>query len=145
MARYLVTGASGFVGRNLVSYLLSRGHAVRCFIRKSSKVEALRGLDAELVTGDVEQPETLAAAVEGMDVVCHLAAITHALRNDDMLRVNGTGPGLLAAACAAQAKPPVFVHISSVAAAGPSGRDRIRKEEDSPEPISVYGRSKLSG
>ncbi len=50
MARFLVTGASGFVGRNLVSYLLSRGHAVRCLTRKSSKIEALRsGLDVELV------------------------------------------------------------------------------------------------
>src|SRR5690349_5521926 len=98
MARFLVTGASGFVGRNLVSYLLQRGHAVRCLTRKSSKIEGLRNLDVELVTGDMDRPETLAPAVESVDVVCHLAAITYALSYEEMLRVNGQGPGNLAAA-----------------------------------------------
>lgn len=145
MARYLVTGASGFVGRNLVAYLLHRGHAVRCLTRKTSKTDGLRGLDVEIVSGDMDCPESLAQAVAGTDVVCHLAAITYALRPEDMLRVNGQGPGHIAAACAAQPKPPVLVHVSSVAAAGPAPRGQARTEDEPLTPISVYGRSKLQG
>jgi nucleoside-diphosphate-sugar epimerase len=145
MARYLVTGASGFVGRNLVSFLLQRGHSVRCLTRKSSKIDGLRGLDVEIVTGDIDSPDSLAKAVAGVDIVCHLAAITYALRYEDMLRVNGEGPGRLAAACAAQPKPPVLIHVSSIAAAGPSPRGTQRMEEESPTPISIYGQSKLKG
>lgn len=145
MARFLVTGASGFVGRNLVNYLLQRGHAVRCLTRKTSKIDGLRGLDVELVSGDMASPDSLVKAVKGVDVVCHLAAITYALRYEDMLRVNGTGPSYVAAACAAQEKPPVLVHVSSIAAAGPSPRGKVRTEEEPPTPISIYGQSKLQG
>ncbi|MFN3004402.1 3-beta-hydroxysteroid dehydrogenase [Mycolicibacterium wolinskyi] len=73
LGRVLVTGGSGFVGANLVTELLDRGHAVRSFDRAPSPLPDHAGL--EVVTGDICDPDTVAAAVEGIDTVFHTAAI----------------------------------------------------------------------
>ena len=73
--KYLVTGANGFVGSNLVKELLASGHEVRGLIRETSNRINLEGLDLELVTGDVRNPDDMAKAVEGTDGVFHTAAL----------------------------------------------------------------------
>ncbi|ORX16728.1 MULTISPECIES: NAD-dependent epimerase/dehydratase family protein [Mycolicibacterium] len=73
LGRVLVTGGSGFVGANLVTELLDRGHAVRSFDRAPSPLPDHAGL--EVITGDICDPDTVAAAVEGIDTVFHTAAI----------------------------------------------------------------------
>ena len=73
--RALVTGASGFIGQHLVGFLAKRGHAVRCLVRASSRLEGLEPHDPELVLGDVTDPESLRNAVRGVDVVYHLSLI----------------------------------------------------------------------
>ncbi|KWX25720.1 steroid delta-isomerase [Mycolicibacterium wolinskyi] len=73
LGRVLVTGGSGFVGANLVIELLDRGHAVRSFDRAPSPLPDHAGL--EVITGDICDPDTVAAAVEGIDTVFHTAAI----------------------------------------------------------------------
>src|SRR4051812_37085112 len=70
----LVTGASGFVGRTLIERLLASQHHVRGFARTTSRVEPLRRLGVELCYGDLGDPESLARAVRGLDVVFHTAA-----------------------------------------------------------------------
>ncbi|MBU6266794.1 MAG: NAD-dependent epimerase/dehydratase family protein [Sphingomonadales bacterium] len=61
----LVTGASGFVGSHVARALVARGRRVRALLRPSSRVEALAGLPLEIVHGDVLDPASLAAAMEG--------------------------------------------------------------------------------
>src|SRR5690242_18906401 len=73
LGRVLVTGGSGFVGANLVTELLDRGHHVRSFDRASSPLPAHPRL--EVLEGDICDPQTVAAAVEGVDTVFHTAAI----------------------------------------------------------------------
>ena len=73
LGRVLVTGGSGFVGANLVTELLDRGHQVRSFDRAPSPLTAHPRL--EVVQGDICDPETVAAAVEGIDTIFHTAAI----------------------------------------------------------------------
>lgn len=73
--RALVTGANGLIGANLVRELLRAGYLVRAFVRPTSDLTSLEGLDAELVRGDVLAPETLDAAARGCDVLFHTAAI----------------------------------------------------------------------
>lgn len=68
----LVTGATGFVGRNLARRLAGKG--VRGLVRDRSRAESVEGV--ELVEGDVTRGETLAPALEGVEVVVHCAAIT---------------------------------------------------------------------
>jgi dihydroflavonol-4-reductase len=141
-AKVLVTGATGFIGQNLVRMLLARGDEVTCLRRKTSSVDHFQSLDVRLVEGDVTLPETLAAAVAGMDEVFHLAGLVTALHRDDFFRVNEGGTRNVMQACAVAGTPPVVVLVSSLAAGGPQIGTEIRKEEDPPAPVSHYGKSK---
>src|SRR6201995_1129054 len=73
LGRVLVTGGSGFVGANLVSELLERGHEVRSFDRAPSPLPPHQRL--QIVQGDICDKDTVAAAVDGIDTVFHTAAI----------------------------------------------------------------------
>jgi nucleoside-diphosphate-sugar epimerase len=146
MARSLVTGASGFIGKQLVDALLACGDDVRCLVRSTSVVEPLRQLGAELVIGDVNQPATLPAALSGVNVVYHLAGLTKAFGFAAYRRVNEEGVRHMAEACARCTTPPVVVVVSSLAAAGPmTDHERLRIETDPAQPVSHYGISKRGG
>ena len=73
----LVTGASGFIGANLVHALAARGHAVRVLLRPGSDRRGLEAVPVEVVAGDVNERPVLARAVRGCDWVFHLAASYH--------------------------------------------------------------------
>ncbi len=141
--KFLVTGATGFIGSTLAALLVSRGTKVRALVRRTSRREGLERIGTEMVVGDVTDPASLPAAVEGCDVVVHLAGLVKALGRRELFRVNVEGTRHLARACAEAARPPVLVLVSSLAAAGPSGPAHARTEEDAPEPVSLYGQSKL--
>src|SRR4051812_4649385 len=117
MVRALVTGATGFIGGHLVERLARDGAEVRCLVRSRRRATPALRLGASLVVGDVTDPQSLAAAVAGVDVVYHLAGATLAFGAADFRRVNAGGTANLAAACARLATPPVFVYVSSLAAA----------------------------
>lgn len=141
----LVTGGSGFIGRNLVRELVRRACRVRCLVRSTSQIEHLRAWGAEICVGDLSQPDGLRDAVAGSDTVFHVAGCITATRADQLVQVNGVGTWNLARACAAQAQPPVLVTVSSLAAAGPAPEGGIRREADPPTPVSQYGHSKRAG
>jgi dihydroflavonol-4-reductase len=145
MTRVLVTGGSGFIGTHLIAALAARGDDVACLVRKTSKVEHLRAMGARLVFGDVTDADSVAAAIDGQEVVYHVAGLTRALTVQQFYKVNRQGVAYVAKACAARQTPPVLICVSSLAAAGPAIDGRPRVESDPPEPISRYGRSKRSG
>lgn len=145
MGLAFVTGGSGFVGSNLVEYLIRQGWRVRCLVRKASSVDVLKRAGADLVIGAVDQPDSLRAAMEGVDVVYHVAGLTCALSQEELMHVNRDGVENVVAAAAARETPPTVVIVSSIAAGGPSTRGQIRLESDPPKPISQYGESKLAG
>src|SRR5579864_7899420 len=69
-----VTGATGFVGFHVARELAAQGAGLRLLTRKSSRTENIEGLKAELVTGDLTDPESLARGMEGCELVFHVAA-----------------------------------------------------------------------
>ncbi|MCS1411247.1 MAG: N-acetyl-alpha-D-glucosaminyl-diphospho-ditrans,octacis-undecaprenol 4-epimerase [Verrucomicrobia subdivision 3 bacterium] len=69
-----VTGASGFLGSNLVHELLGRGHEVKGFVRENSDLRGLEASDCQLVTGSLANTEALKAGLSGCDWVFHVAA-----------------------------------------------------------------------
>jgi nucleoside-diphosphate-sugar epimerase len=140
----LVTGATGFVGCNLVEALLSQGHSVTCLVRNTSNTRVLQKEGVRLVTGDLNDPATVRQAARGVNTVYHLAGLIKAAGRADYFRVNQTGTRILLEALS-ETNPRLnrFIHISSLAAAGPSSGDRGLIEEDTPNPVSWYGESKL--
>lgn len=143
----LVTGGSGFIGSHLVEGLLACGFDVRCLVRDKSAsgwLVRMPGGGVELVQGDCLEPDSIGAAVEGVEYVFHGAGLTKAARTEDFYRANADGAGNVALA-AAKAGVAKFVLVSSQAAAGPSMKGVPRREDDLPQPVSDYGISKLMG
>jgi uncharacterized protein YbjT (DUF2867 family) len=69
----LVTGATGYVGGRLVPRLLAAGHRVRCLVRDSARLQGRPWLNhVELAQGDLLQPDSLAEALRGVEVVYYL-------------------------------------------------------------------------
>ncbi|MCC7170425.1 MAG: NAD-dependent epimerase/dehydratase family protein, partial [Planctomycetes bacterium] len=119
--RALVTGATGFVGAELVRLLVQRGFAVRALCRPSTLPTRLAKLELERVEGDVTDRASLARAMRGVDVVFHVAGVV-SYRTRDAARmhaVNVVGTrDVLAEARAASVRR--VVHTSSVVAVGSS-------------------------
>jgi len=140
----LVTGATGFVGGNLVEALLRRGYSVTCLVRKSSNTHFLQKQNVRLVIGDIADPASIRQAARGIHAVYHLAGLIKAANREQYFRINQLGTRLFLEVLA-EKNPNLnrFVHISSLAAAGPSSGEQGLTEAERPNPISWYGESKL--
>ena len=143
MPTAFVTGASGFVGANLVRTLLDRGWRVRALVRGAAP--SLAGLDVELVPGDVFA-DGLAGAMAGCDALFHLAATYSLWRRDRQAVVTSSVLGTRHALRAARAaRVPRTVHTSSVAAIGVR-RDGVPADERQQAPfddlVGTYKRAK---
>jgi dihydroflavonol-4-reductase len=100
----LVTGATGFIGSNLVRRLVESGERVKAFVRAGSNLAPLVGLPPErcqLAYGDIDVGDTVFRALAGCDRMYHVAAVFKysSRRPEDILRptVEGTRGALLAA------------------------------------------------
>jgi UDP-glucose 4-epimerase len=146
--RVLVTGGAGFVGATLVRRLIASGHTVRVFDNLSTgHPDHLTGVDAELVEGDIRDPDALDKALAGMDSVMHLAAagsvvqsVTDPVMNFDV-NVVGTFRVLDAARRAGVERT---VQASTGGALIGDATPPV-DERSLPKPISPYGASKLAG
>lgn len=114
----LVTGGTGLIGSHLVERLVAEGRQVRVLVRPTSQKGELADLPVEWVTGDLLDAASLQAAMHGVELVYHLAAIM-----DDwgpwklFYQTNVTGTeNVCAAALAAGVRQ--FIHASSIAATG---------------------------
>lgn len=144
--KYLITGATGFIGPYLLQRLTANGHSCRCLVRPGSEIKINQAPGIEIVHGDITQPETLAGIGEGMDYLLHLAAtlghMSDFIADDNRfenINVNGT-INIMQEALRAGIKK--IVHCSSVAAMGIS--HEIPATETTPcNPHDAYGRSKL--
>jgi dihydroflavonol-4-reductase len=114
-----VTGASGFIGANLVHELVARGHQVRALLRPGSDTRGLNGVAFETVPGDLADGECLKAGLAGCDWCFHVAASYHLWLRDygPMYAANviGTRAVLEAAAAAGCSR---IIYTSTVGCIG---------------------------
>ena len=144
--RVLLTGATGFLGSHIADLLAARGDTVRALVRRSSKVDHLEKLGAELAYANLEKGEGLTEALDGVDAVVHCAGVVKALDEAGFHEVNaGATEKLVAAARRVAPKIKRFVYISSHEAWGPAGPGVMPTEDMEARPITMYGRSKLAG
>jgi nucleoside-diphosphate-sugar epimerase len=139
----LVTGATGFVGGHLTEVLLRGGNEVTALARSPAKAEALTSQGVRVVPGDLHDRAALARAAEGQDVIYHVAGLVSARDEAEFLRCNRDGT-LNILAAAERAGGSRFVLVSSLAAAGPSLRGAPLSGQETPRPVTAYGRSKLA-
>jgi NADH dehydrogenase len=122
------------MGRRLAQALAGKGHRVRALCLPGDAAAAgLRAIPVETVSGDVTRPETLSAALQGVEVVFHLAAVLSSPGRPEVFQaVNAAGTGNLVQAAEA-AGVGHFIYVSSVSVAYPRGnayaRSKLRGEE----------------
>jgi dihydroflavonol-4-reductase len=127
--RVLVTGATGFVGSNVAAALAARGDRVRVLRRTTSRLKALEGVPVEYAVGDILDPDSLVAAMQGCDLVFHVAAVSQYWRSgkEAVYQVNVEGTRNVVQAALATGVQRV-VHTSSVAALGYPPRGTMADE-----------------
>jgi nucleoside-diphosphate-sugar epimerase len=131
MAQTFITGGSGFIGRRLVRRLLADGHAVKVLVRSAASADVVAALGAQPVRGELIDPDTWRAGVEGSEVLFHLAAetdITADRERQELITVGGTRAALQAARQAGVAR---FVHCGSESALL-AGEPLIDVDENAP-------------
>jgi nucleoside-diphosphate-sugar epimerase len=129
----------------LVDRLIARGERVKALVRKTSKVDHLREMGAELVLGDLRNPETLDLAMHGCDIIFHLAAAPDYAPEKVAWSTNHLGAiNMLEAAL--KRKVQRFVHCSTVGVIGFADEAPLDERAPyDPSPCSPYAKSKCEG
>lgn len=140
--RILVTGATGRVGRFVVADAVERGWDVRTLQRRCDQSAGV-----ESVAGSVTNADLVRRAVDGVDVVCHLAALMPPNAHGDLFDCNVRGTFNVLEAIRAEERPPRLVHASTDAVYGTGFSQRAYdgpiSEEMSRRPTNVYGVTKV--
>lgn len=147
--RFLVTGGAGFIGSNLVDFLLSENHFVRVLDNLSTgKIGNIQHCinEIEFIEGDIRDFKTCLEATKNVDGVFHLAALGSVPRSienpEDTLSVNILGTSNIFSACVRN-KVEKVVYASSSSVYGDS-KNLPKKEGKEGRPLSPYAYSKKS-
>jgi len=148
MRHILVSGANGFIGQALCQYLVEQGFYVRGSIRDRSTLTDKDKASDYIETGSLENDVDWIEALNGIDYIVHLAAISEVSKERSaeapkllqQINVNTTQK---LASQAAQSGIKRFIYISSIKANGELSENRAFTHSAIPAPQSLYGKSKL--
>lgn len=142
--RVLITGANGFIGRNLCVFLKRKGYSIRAAVRNNVRDPIV---DEYILAGDMNESTDWQEALAGVDIVIHLAAHVHIMHDsvvdpvEAFHKVNVLGTERLAK-MAANAGVRRFIFISSIGVNGEFTGKEPFVENSTPNPVGAYAVSK---
>ncbi len=142
--KILVTGGTGFIGENLVRYLVERGYETICLVRKKSRLDGLKSIGVAFVFADMLDKGEVDRVFKELkpDVVYHCAAKVMDRNERELIRANVDGTRNICQACFANGVKRL-IYLSSVAVV--SGNPEVPIRDDMPYKASnPYGRSKAA-
>ncbi|UCH21893.1 MAG: NAD-dependent epimerase/dehydratase family protein [Deltaproteobacteria bacterium] len=145
--KIFLTGATGFIGKNLAVKLSKMGHCVRCLVRDLNRAAWMKQHNGlEPIKGDLEHPKTIIPYLGDIVTVFHLAGVNTAKHREEYFRINGEGAGnLFESVLSAGKNVRKILYVSSLAVAGPHTAKYPAQENGEVSPITHYGESKLRG
>ena len=144
----LVTGASGFLGGELVHQLVANGESIRIIVRSSSNISHLNSIKdkIEIVEGDILDVPSLESAFEGISTIYHSAAVIGYTSSfyDAMYKCNIEGTANVVNVALAKSVKKIL-HVSSIAAIGGKPNELITEETkwEKNEWTTHYGITKM--
>jgi len=144
MKRVLVTGGTGFIGSCLVEELLGHGCELSVISRRKDPGLSLQGQCVDFLTADIIDISSLRKLPRGYDYVFHLAAVRDSLDEKKCHQTNVEGTkNLLQWLSESGPRPKKLIHVSSLGACGLSNDGTAKKESDTMNPCSIYGKAKM--
>ena len=142
--KFLVTGASGYIGGHLVEKLSEIGMETIAFVRPTSNIERLKSINnVEIRFGDLTDYSSVKRAVEGIQVVYHVGGLVNDWGDyQKFYRANFLGTeNIIRASLGASVKK--FIYTSTIGVLNLSGRRTIREDDPYGHGIGSYRRSKI--
>lgn len=138
MPQAFITGGSGFLGRNMITFLINKGWKVNALVRSKKAASIVESLGATAITGDLKDIKAMQDGMLNSQAVFHSAAYVKDWGSyQDFYQDNVIGTeNVLAAACAA--KVPKFVHVGTEAVLV-GGPPIINVDETRPKPSKPLG------
>ena len=147
--RVFITGATGFIGGHVARQYAAQGAVLRLLTRQTSRLDSLNGIDAEMVKGDLREPEKLRSALTGCDALVHVAADYRLwVRDPEQMYAANVDGTLELLRLAREVGIQRVVYTSSVATMGFKADGTIVNEETPvalADMIGHYKRSKFLG
>lgn len=137
--KYLITGGSGFLGINLIRFLLAKGHKIKSLdIAEFAYPEKEK---VEVIKGDIRDKEAVNKAMPGVDIVVHTAAALPLYKKEDIMSTDVEGTENILAS-AKNNNVERCIHISSTAVYGIPDHHPL-EEDDKLDGVGPYGRAKI--
>lgn len=140
MARYMITGGAGFLGINMVRYLLERNHEVVSL--DIAPFDYPERSQITEITGDIRDPAAVDSAMEGVDVVIHTAAALPLYKPEEIYSTDIDGTRTVIESANAHGVQR-FIHISSTAVYGIPDHHPLF-EDDKLDGVGPYGEAKIA-
>lgn len=137
-----ITGSTGKVGSRFASRMLQRGHHVKLLVRDAAKADLLRMQGAEIIEGDLLQPERYTDALRGMDAVVHLAALFRGA-DENETRISNIDGSIALAQAALDAQVSRFIFSSTNHVYGSGEQTGPSREDDKLRPAFAYPQAKV--